>query len=265
MTRQELVRSEFGDSVDHFRQAAVHAAGGIGATVGPMSGKAKVRITSARGMVGPTAGRFSKTASSSWDSTVAAFAPIVRAARDGAARSNALEGNSMMDTRRVIEIETTDSHATRNVMALMACGAAVGAASALMARRRNRAKWAEYEPSSLESDASSMLDPNTTATTSMSGMGDSSMMKKATDKTKSAVGTVRSKIHEATADRTGLDMDMDPMRGTTSEMSDDSRSTMKRAGEKGNEGAAHFAGGKPDSNMSSDVDDMMRSSKNGRQ
>jgi hypothetical protein len=215
-------------------------------------------------MVGPTAGRLSKTATSSWDSTLAAFAPLARAARDGAARGNVLEGKTVMKTTRVIETETSDSHMGRNVMALMACGAAVGAAGALMARRRNRTKWAEYEPSSLEPDASSMLDPNVTATTSMSGMSDSGMIKKATDKTKSAVGTVRSKIHDATADRSGLDMDMDPMRGTTSEISDESRSTMKHASEKGNEGSAHFAGGKSDSNMSSDADDMTRSSKNGR-
>jgi hypothetical protein len=198
---------------------------------------------------------------------VAALAPLALAARAGAARANELDAKAMKKTRNVIEIETTESHPTRNIMAIVACGAAVGAAGALVARRRNRAKWAEYEPSSLESDATSMLDPNTTATTSMSGTGQPGMVKKATGWTKghskTAVDSMRHKIHDATADREGMGMESGGMSG--SEMSDDTRDAMRRSSEKGNEGSSHFAGD-AEGNMSSGeaVDDMMRSNKNGR-
>src|SRR5262245_28686834 len=66
-TRQDLARAEFGQSMDHFRKAATHAAGGIGATVGPMADTAKGRVGSARGYLGPGATRMSQAASQGWD------------------------------------------------------------------------------------------------------------------------------------------------------------------------------------------------------
>jgi hypothetical protein len=269
ITRQELVRSEFGDSLGHVRQAAVHAAGGLGATVGPNYGKARDRITSARGMVGPTATRLSRSASNSWDTTLATLGPLVQAARDGAMRANEMNIKPMKRTTKVIEeTETPEGHTTRNAMALIACGAAVGAAGALVARRRNRSKWAEYEPSAIESDASSMLDPSVTATTSMQGKGDKNVIKKAggwtKGQTKSAYDSVRHKIHDATADREKLDMeatDRAAMQGTTSEMASEDRTAMKQA----NEGSSHFDD--TESRMKdaqASADDTTRSNKNTR-
>jgi hypothetical protein len=309
MTRQDLVRSEFGDSVDHFRQAAIHAAGGVGATVGPMSarardmsgrawdmsgraremsgraremsvhakdlsGSARAQMNSARQLVGPAAGRLSRSATtraasrwnSSWNSTIATFAPLADAAREGAAKAIAIEAKNAKarDSKKTRTMnQTTDNHSTRNVVAIIACGAAMGAAGALVARRRNRAKWAEYEPSSLESDASSLLDPNATATTSVSG---GNPIKKASDMTKSAVGTVRSKIQDVKSSRQGsLDEgSKSEMGSNSSDLTDETRTAMKQASEKANEGASHFSGNAESKlSSSSDAEDMMRS-RNGR-
>ena len=172
---------------------------------------------------------------------------------------------------------------------LLATGAAVGAAGALVARRRTRAKWAEYEPSSLSADASSFRDagatsknlgdkPKSAAHDVTDGEIEAGKIGKATtwtkDHTKSTVDTIRHKIHEATADH------------------DDAGSTVDRMADKANEGAGHMAdkaeakfndassrAGSPQSNagakagdsatraasrVDDEVDDLIRSAKNGR-
>ena len=78
-TRQDLARAEFVESMDHFRQAATHAAGGLGATVGPRvgtgmdmardrMGSARGYVISARGYVGPGTNKLTQAASRGWDS-----------------------------------------------------------------------------------------------------------------------------------------------------------------------------------------------------
>jgi len=308
-SRRDLVRAEFGESMDHVRQAAAHAAGGLGATVGPRLGSAKDsakdKTSSARGVVGPTAGRVSGAASRSWDSTIAAFAPLAEAARDGSARAAKLDaknnkGNKGSKERKnskgkeaassmLITTKTTTKESTSHtgLYAILATGAAVGAAGALVARRRTRAKWAEYEPSSLNSDASSFLDAGATSTKSFSDKtnseesdvtdhADAGAVTKAAntikEHCKSAATTLRKKVHEATADPDGAT-------GISDKIED--------AGDKMNEGANHLAdkaeaklnaaktpGGGSMTNtsgaagrgehMSDEVDDLIRSAKNGR-
>lgn len=295
-TRQELVRSEFGESLDHFRQAATHAAGGFGATVGPNYGMAKTKMSSARGWMSPASGKVTNAASTSWDATIAAFAPLMQAARDGAAMASKLETNGtkvdstgMKRARKMTEETTPERHISGTVVALIATGAAVGAAGALAARRRNRVKWSEYEPSELHSDAQSLLDSSSTATTSMSEsareMGEAGRIKKATgwtkDHTKQAYDSVRHKIHETNADRGDVGEMMDSAKNKVSEVAEGARDRTKHANDRMNEGANHFAEKSKDkinetSSRASDsasrtadrvgdsVDDMLRSSKNGR-
>ncbi len=299
-TRDELVRSEFGESMDHFRQAATHAAGGVGATVGPNYGKAKDKVSSARDWVTPKSGKVTGAASSSWDTTMATLAPLMQAARDGAIKAGKLEAkgikidskvdsNGTKKVRTVVETTTPEHHMSGTVAALIATGAAVGAAGALAARRRNRVKWSEYEPSQLHSDAKDLLDSSSTATTSLSddarGMGEPGMIKKAADWTKDhaqlAYDSARRKIHEATADHGDLGDDMsmaaDKMKDRTGDMTEEARGSVRKANEHLNEGASHFGDKTKDNpNESSaranesikesgdSVDDMLRSSKNGR-
>ena len=152
----------------------------------------------------------------------------------------------------MVETTTPEHHMSGTVAALIATGAAVGAAGALAARRRNRVKWSEYEPSQLHSDAKDLLDSSSTATTSLSddarGMGEPGMIKKAADWTKDhaqlAYDSVRRKIHEATADHGDLGDDMgmaaDKMKDRTGDMTEEARGSVRKANEHLNEGASHF-------------------------
>ena len=294
-TRRELVRSEFGESLDHFRRSATHAAGGLGATVGPNYSKAKDKVGEAREWASPT--KVTAAAAQSWDATVAALAPLMQAAKDGSAKAHKIEArttkidsNGTKKVRKVVETTTpADHHMSGTVVALIATGAAVGAAGALAARRRNRVKWSEYEPSQLHSDAKGLLDSSSTATTSMSSsagdMGEPGVIKKCADWTKehaqNAYDSVRHKIHEATAPDHDMGDSLDRMKNTAGEMSDDARDTVRKANEHLNEGASHFGDKTKDklneassrvsdtakrtSDRTSDsVDDLLRSSKNGR-
>ena len=97
-TRQDLARAEFVESMDHFRQAATHAAGGLGASVGPKVGlgmdMARDKMGSARGYVGtarayvvPGTAKMTRAASRGWDSTIAFVMPLADAARVGSIRA----------------------------------------------------------------------------------------------------------------------------------------------------------------------------------
>ncbi|HEY1488016.1 MAG TPA: hypothetical protein VGF84_18055 [Micromonosporaceae bacterium] len=282
--------------MDLFRQAAAHAAGGLGATVGPHLGSAKStakdKTASARGMVGPTADRVTSAASHSWDSTLAAFAPLAEAARQGSDHGTKLRAKdlsqknknnkSIKDTKRAkdqaswmaftsakSEPEPT-SHT--GLYLLLATGAAVGAAGALVARRRTRTHWNEYEPASIQSDASSFADAGATSKSMPGADGDADAggtVSKAANWTKghakSAADGLRHKIHEATADRD--DTNGKGKNGTTE---------AAQAKEKVNEGASHLSD-KADARMNmsgtdkrtgdridDEVDDLLRSAKNGR-
>src|SRR6185437_15856061 len=87
-TRGELVRAEFVESLEHLKMAATHAAGGVGASVGPRYGSARDRygsakestknkVNSARGAMTPGTSRMSNAAAHGWDSTIAAIAPLM--------------------------------------------------------------------------------------------------------------------------------------------------------------------------------------------
>lgn len=141
LTRAELVRREFGEGFDHLMQAAAHAAGGVGATVGP-------RAAVVRGYLAPGVGKVR-------ESTVTAFAPIAVAAKQGS--DQAKKANARATKK--IKKETSMSRKRWPMLAgLLAAGAAVGAASALVMRRRKRAQWDEYDPSTALDSARSATD-----------------------------------------------------------------------------------------------------------
>jgi hypothetical protein len=77
------------------------------------------------------------------DLTLAAFAPLMEAARVGAANATK---NALKARGPVVELEPGTSGRRRTVLvSLLTAGATAGAAGAMMARRRNRARWEEYE------------------------------------------------------------------------------------------------------------------------
>jgi hypothetical protein len=165
-TRQDLARAEFGESMDHFRLAATHAAGGIGATVGPRMGMARGRMGSAREYVGPGAERLRGAASQGWDTTIAFVTPIADAARQGAIRATKLPD---AEKRRGNGNGNGGGRTSATVASIVAAGAAIGATGALVARKRNRARWAEYEPSALQDEADALVDETRAANRERNG------------------------------------------------------------------------------------------------
>jgi hypothetical protein len=144
-TRSELMREELGSSWEHFLQAATYAANGVGSTVGP--GASKVRGMAAK----------------SWDSTTATIAPLAEAYRHGAADAQAAALKLAKKSKKSSKgKQGMSNRKTGMLIGLLVAGAAVGAAGAMVIRRRRKQQWADYDPSdsfdSMSSDARSMLD-----------------------------------------------------------------------------------------------------------
>ena len=312
-TRQDLARAEFVESMDHFRQAATHAAGGLGASVGPKVGlgmdMARDRMGSARGYVGtarayvvPGTAKISRAASRGWDSTIAFVMPLADAARSGSIRAAALpEGMKLQAARvqimrpvvinkKVAATEPSGGHMATAMVSIVAAGAALGATGALVARRRNRSKWAEYEPSALQDDAQAFVDQ-----TRSSGRGASDgprtaskMAGWAKEHSRSAMDGVRGKMHDSSTTSAGSRMDemtsrpgmgdnmAEPMPGEVSdpaERAGDSAHHMADKADAKMNDAAPRRGGKPSAKSTDPTDgtnDTMSSdatppNKNGRQ
>jgi hypothetical protein len=214
-TRSQLMKSELGESFDHLRQAAAHAAGGIGATVAP-------RVSAAGGYMKPA--RMRKAASSGWDSTVAAFAPIAAAAKDGALEAGQMRAQQIgqMKAKQMRRLKKQMGKSRRRrwpmLASLLAVGAAVGAAGAMVTRRRRRRQWEEYDPShalstvgetadSVKSSVGSTMgkvSETATAggqmakdTASMAADRVSSMAEKASDKVSSTADKASGKVSSA--------------------------------------------------------------------
>jgi hypothetical protein len=255
-----------------------HAAGGVGASVGPRYGSvrdrygsakdrygsardsAKIRINSARGFASPGTIRMTNAASHGWDSTIAALAPLMEAARQGSARAAKLPpaaGKRGKPRKVKVKVETENGGHTGTIVGLIAAGAAIGATGALVARRRNRAKWAEYEPSAVADDANAML-AKTRGGEHAAGEGASGKASKIASWAKgtatSAVGNVKGKIQN-----TGTDGDAGSARSRGADgsghLADKGEARMNDAA--GRRGSTGGRGG-------DEVDDLLRSSKNGR-
>lgn len=183
-THSQLVKAELGESFDHFMQAATHAAGGVGATMGPKAADGMTRVR--------------ETASHGWESTMAALAPLAAAAAEGAREAGLSTKRAGRKARRAgarkmrAVTPKRESRMSRNrwpmLAGLLAAGAAVGAAGALVMRRRKQQQWQEYEPSqTMEPVAAD------TGETSMDVTGDATM--------------------NGTVDSATLDSVMDPTKG----------------------------------------------------
>lgn len=138
-THSRLMREELEQSLEHFRMAAAHAAGGTAQALVPTVNAAKRSVKpglrKARG------------------ATVATIAPLALAARSGAvragrqaevaarsARKSALKGKAKLTGK-----EPRVKRWPMMLGGLLVAGAAVGAVGAIVARRRaNRTQWEEY-------------------------------------------------------------------------------------------------------------------------
>jgi hypothetical protein len=281
-SRRDLVRAELAASRELLRQAAMHAAGGLGAGFGPSIGtarstdwgstwgsardqarvramsareQARNRAMSARGMMRPDtdrmSGALSEAATRRWDATIASFAPLAEAARAGSEKAARLEAKRNKRNKRngvkkrfmvTAQAEEHDNNHTA-LYALLATGAAIGAAGALVARRRTRAKWAEYEPSSLSEDASSFLGAGATSKYPMAGG-----VNRAKDKARSAVDSMRHR-HDTGAEAGQMGAGRNGRFGDTP----DARMNVRAEGT-----------GRPTDRIDDEVDSLLRSAENGR-
>ncbi|HKT02911.1 MAG TPA: hypothetical protein VJT31_25550 [Rugosimonospora sp.] len=114
------MRAELGEGLGHLKAAAVHGAEGVGAAMGP-----RLREASAVALV--------------------PLAVAARAAAGSAAAEAARLGKKASAKAPKTKESKMSRKRTRILAGLLAAGAAAGITGALVARRRSRSKWDEYE------------------------------------------------------------------------------------------------------------------------
>lgn len=152
--RATNMKSELGQSVDHFKRAAALAAQETSATVGP-------RFNAAKGRMQPAAVKAKGAATSGWDSALATLTPLVAAAAENVRKSdekvtkasrkaakNQRKNAGKLEKRaaKVMNRKKSSRKGSR-LVGLALIGGAVGAGAAYVMRRRQAAQWDEYEPS----------------------------------------------------------------------------------------------------------------------
>jgi gas vesicle protein len=141
----ELLREELGESLDHLRMAAAHAADGAAGALAP-------RVVAAREAVKPGLRKASGYARAGADSLFTTAREGSRQARRRATRGKASKKETGMAGKRWPMV----------IGGLLATGAVIGAASALMRRRRSGRAWDEYSSTRTTADKS-MIDSARTA------------------------------------------------------------------------------------------------------
>jgi hypothetical protein len=151
--RSAKMKSELGQSVDHFKRAASIAAQETSATVGP-------KFYAARDRVQPTAVKAKDAASSSWDSALATLTAATGKAQQvshstakssrkdvKAGRKNAKKNAKKLEKRANKTLGRKQKSRTgAKLGGLLLAGAAVGAVSAFVLRKRRQEQWDEYDP-----------------------------------------------------------------------------------------------------------------------
>ncbi|MET7418088.1 hypothetical protein [Dactylosporangium sp. NPDC005555] len=141
-THRRLMQEELGESLGHLRMAAAHAADGASGALVP-------RVENARKAVKPGISKASDAAGT-----------ILVIARDRS-RQAGRQAEKMGRKGKAKMMKNESRNSRRWPMAiggLLMAGAAVGAATALMRRRRANQTWDEYGSTRTTSDTGSMLD-----------------------------------------------------------------------------------------------------------
>ncbi|MEV8514964.1 hypothetical protein [Dactylosporangium sp. NPDC051484] len=145
-THSRLARDELGESLDHLRMAAAHAADGASGALAP-------RVDAARRAMKPHLESGMSRAKGGVDT-------VMIIARD---RSR-LTGRKAVKTGRKGKVGMTRNGQKSSrrwptmIGGLLMAGAAVGVASALLRRRRDQQGWDEYGATRTTSDSGSMLE-----------------------------------------------------------------------------------------------------------
>jgi hypothetical protein len=141
------MQSELGEGLGHLRVAAAHAASGVSEQVGP-------RLRAARRAMRERRATRARRAAGRLGATSAALVPLLTMARPGRSpvrRAAAKARAKSKATRKALVSRMKESGMSRGrkratlVAGLLAVGAVATAAGALVARRRHRSHWEEYE------------------------------------------------------------------------------------------------------------------------
>ncbi|MFB9181468.1 hypothetical protein ACFFX1_25295 [Dactylosporangium sucinum] len=144
-THSRLMRDELGESFDHLRMAAAHAADGASGALAP-------RVDAARKAVRPGVRKARDAAMGGMDT-------VLVIARDRSREAGKKAGKmGRKGKARMMGNEGRSSRWPMAIGGILVAGAAVGAASAMLRRRRNQQSWDEYGSTRTTSDTGSMLD-----------------------------------------------------------------------------------------------------------
>jgi hypothetical protein len=170
-TQTQLLMDELAESYGHLKSAAGHVAGGTAEKLTPSYDRAR------------------NAASRSWYTTRDAFAPLYVQMLEGAA--NARKEQEVKKNRWPV------------LVGLLAAGAAVGAAGAMVARRRrSAAQWDEYDPMPAVSDLSYGSQTAESKGSNASQKVTASAAS-AADSVSSQAGKLADSLHEKSSGRSG--------------------------------------------------------------
>ncbi|MDR7323439.1 MULTISPECIES: hypothetical protein [Catenuloplanes] len=202
-TRSQMVREELEEGLGHLRQAATHAAEGVGATVGP-------RVHAAREVVTPAASR-ARTAAAGG---IAAFTPLAMSAAENARQAGKQAGKqtrrmkrkNAKALRRAVGREERGMSRNRKLTGLLMIGVAAGVAgSMIMKKRRQREEdqWTTHESSTARSatDAARQMTENAKQMSENAKDKIATAAESAKETVKSAADTAKTAMHAAPGDK----------------------------------------------------------------
>jgi hypothetical protein len=142
-----LMRDEFGESLDHLRMAAAHAADGASGALAP-------KVDAARRAMKPRLEGGMNRAAGGLDTVMV----IARDRSRQAGRKAEKMGRKGKNTVKMMKSEKTSSRRwPMAIGGLLAAGIVVGAASSMLRRRRDQQAWDEYGATRTTADSGSML------------------------------------------------------------------------------------------------------------
>ncbi|GAA0724552.1 hypothetical protein GCM10010199_34200 [Dactylosporangium roseum] len=144
-THSRLMREELGESFDHLRMAAAHAADGASGALAP-------RVESARQAVKPGLRKAQGAAMGGMDAVL-----VIARDRSRQAGKKA-EKMGRKGKTRMMGNQGRTRRWPMTLGGLLVAGAAVGMASAMLRRRRNQQAWDEYGSTRTTGDTGAMLE-----------------------------------------------------------------------------------------------------------
>jgi len=141
------MKAELGESFDHLRMAAAHAADGASGALAP-------RVDAARNVVKPRLESGMSMAMGGMDSMLS----VARErSKDAGKKAGKMKNKSTKAAAKLTGKQQKSRRWPMAIGGLLVAGAAMGAASAMLRKRRNQQTWDEYGATRTTSDTGSVL------------------------------------------------------------------------------------------------------------